>query len=152
MFVPVALLKTDTAATREIAATSRAFLSMLHFYLFHSFLHFLQSLAACASCFQSPRLPGHSSVSILSPRTLFSPSQFYSLLSPIALSLSLWVRVLFPLFPPSESVHSLTQYCIERFPSLLSDHAVIEPERSRQIDFSEKDSVMFGYLLLPRAN
>lgn len=58
-----------------------------------------------------------------------------------------------PLFFPvpffTEPTH---QYCIELFPSLLSDLAVIEPERSRQMDFCEKDTVMFGSLLLPSAN
>lgn len=60
----------------------------------------------------------------------------------------------FPSFrpPASDSVRSRTQYRIDWFPSVFSDLAVIVPERSRQIDFSEKDTVMFGNLWLHRAN
>ena len=127
----------DTAATRKIAATFRTFLSVLHFYRFQCFIHTSQSL--CLPRFPSLRLSGHSS---LPPRRLQVP-------------LSLFFRVPFHLLPPSVPLHqtrSLTQYRIDWFCSVLSDLAVIVPERSRQIDFSEKDTVMFGNLLLHRAN
>lgn len=108
--------------------------------------------------FPSLRLPGHSSVWILSFLSLFLLSQFFSppsLCNP-TISLPLCPRPLssFPSFcpPASDLVHSRTQYCIDWFPSVLSDLAVIVPERSWQIDFSEKDTVMFGNLLLHSAN
>lgn len=136
--VPVALLKTDTAATRKIAASSRAFLSMHHFYLlFFPSIYFLQSPAVCGSFY-------HSASWFHCPCfTLSTP--FETLLFSLPL-------LRFSSFPLLWSVHSLTQYCIERFPSLLSDLAVIEPERSQRIDFSEKDTVMSGNLLLPCTN
>lgn len=135
VLVPVALLKTDTAATRKIAATSRAFLSMHHFYLFFRLPHLFLAISCCMWL-------------LLSLSTLISLSPFYSLWNPLFSLLLLP----FSSFSLLSSVHSLTQYCIERFPSLLSDLAVIEPERSRRIDFSEKDTVMSGNLLLPCTN
>lgn len=107
------------------------------FLPFQSFIHFLQYLAVCAFSFQSQHLPGRCSVSILSFMTLFSFSQF---VIPFTFVTPLPPQHLCPLSssPPSDSVHSLTQYCIERFFSLLPDLAVIVPERSRLIDFSEK--------------
>lgn len=69
-------------------------------------------------------------------------------------SLSLYPLSSYHPFHPSAAdlVRSHTQYGIDWFSSVFSDLAVIVPERSRQIDFSEKDTVMFGNLWLHRAN
>lgn len=127
----------------KITAASVSFLSPLLFYLFQSFTQSLQSLAACASS-QSPLRPARSCIpnvheyvfalAVLIPLTFQTP-----LLRPR-------FRRLCP-FPPPLRLNR-----IERFPSLLPDLAVIVSPRSRQMDFSEKDTVVFGNLLLLRAN
>lgn len=79
-------------------------------------------------------------VAVLALSLLYSPFEMPLSLSASSVFCSLLQRV------------RSHQYCIELFPSLLSDLAVIEPERSPQMDFSEKDTVMSGNLLLPCAN
>lgn len=140
----------------RLRATFRAVLTILHFHRFQSFIHVPQSLAECISVlfhpFASPVIP-------LIRFCLFVIS--FSLSFAVTASLSLSPPFLcpsplswFPSFhhPRSDSVHSCTQYGIDWFPSAFSDLVVIVPERSRQIDFSEKDTVMFSNLWLQRAN
>lgn len=139
----------------RLRATFRAVLTLLHFHHFQSFIRVPQSQAERISVlshpFASPVIP-------LIRFRLFVIS--FSLLFLFTLSLSLPafpcpnLLSCFPSFchPTSDSGRSRTQYAIDWFPSAFSDLAVIVPERSRQMDFSEKDTVMFSNLWLQRAN
>lgn len=144
VFVPVAPLQTDIAATHEIASHLQG---RPHYPPFPPFsiLHPCLTISGWVylRAFPSPCLPGHSSYSILS-----FCNQFFSLLCLHSFTFSPFLcpspLSWFPSFrhPRSDSVHSCTQYGIDWFPSAFSDLVVIVPERSRQIDFSEKDTVM----------
>lgn len=157
VFVPVAQLQTDTAATRKIAATFKAFFPILHFYLFQSFICGSQSPVLCVPLLCIPLTPW--SFFFFFFNVFFFNSPYFSLFFPFSIPLfsqllCLWPLSSLPSFcpPVPDSVRSCTQYCIDWFPSVFSDLAVIVPERSQQIDFSEKDTVMFGNLWLHRAN
>lgn len=116
------------------------------FYLFPSFIHGSQSLHRM--CFQLVVIPLSQVLPVfLSPLCFLSPFMS-SFLFPLVLS----PLLLLLLLPAPDLVRARTQYCIDWFPSVFSDLAVIVPERSRRIDFSEKDTVMFRNLLLHHAN
>lgn len=114
------------------------------FFFLYQFLAISRGMCLLLSIPLPPRsffwLNSITQVTVLALSLLYSPFEMPISLSASSLFCSLLQRV-----------HS-HQYCIELFPSLLSDLAVIEPERSPQMDFSEKDTVMSGNLLLPCAN